>query len=1019
MTAGGHAIATHQSATVAVDRKLSAAAGLSPGDAWTKGDLFMLKRGSLRFSAPVVLGWLFVLLLSVPLFAQTPLGTISGRVLDASNLAVPGVTVTATSPNLQGSRSTSTSTNGDFILPALPPGRYTVTFELAGFGAVKEERELAATQPLVVDVVMRPAQLSEVVNVQARTDAFANTVQAATNIKAETLAQLPTQRTLLSAVNLAPAVHATGPQNQYSISGSMSYENVFLLNGVNIQDNLRGTPFNLFIEDAIQETTVITSGVSAEYGRFTGGVVNAVTKSGGNTFSGSYRATFQNDDWRSVSPFDEPKNDDVVPIHEFTFGGPILRNRTWFFGAGRVFSSADAQQTGFTNIAYNSEIEEKRFEGKVTQSLGGNHNLRLSYTDNRREEGNRAFPSRTLVMDLQSLTTRSLPQNLWAVHYTGTLGNNFFVEAQYAARKFEFKGDGGLFTDQIKGTVMGNDQTGARWWAPTFCGVCPAEERASDDVLLKSNYFWSTPRGSHNIISGYQTFNDKRRGDNHQSGSDYHLWATDSFIRDGVVYPVLRPDFSSYFIWWPINEASRGTNFRTHSLFVNDTWAYNRHLTFNLGLRWDKNDGKDAIGQKVASGSAVSPRLGLVWDPSGEGRWSMNASYGKYVAGLNNAIADSSSPAGTPAIFAYFYQGPAINATPTAPLVSTEQALTTAFNWFNANGGTSRTPFFVDVPGTGTQIRESLSSPSADEYAVGLSRQLGGRGAVRADFVYRNFNDFYSERVDTSTGQVTNDLGDEFDLNLIENTNELEREYTGLSAQITYRFGARTHLGGNYTISKLWGNINGENVGSGPLTGDILSYPEYFERSWAYPEGSLSADQRHRLRLWANVDLPMPSAVGRVNIGAIQQFQTGTPYGAIGEVRTVDLRANPGYVTPPDTILYFFTDRDEFRTDSMYRTDLAVNYNRRLGLGSSEFFAQAQLLNVFNNFQLFNSRNDDIDTTVVTAVDEPERFQTFNPFTETPQQGVHWDYGEKFGQALGAGAYTLQRTFQFAVGVKF
>jgi outer membrane receptor protein involved in Fe transport len=623
-------------------------------------------------------------------------------------------------------------------------------------------------------------------------------------------------------------------------------------------------------------------------------------------------------------------------------------------------------------------------------------------------------------MDLASLYTRTLPQNLWAVHYTGTLGSNVFVEAQYSARQFRFEGDGGKFTDLIKGTVMGDDQTGARWWSPTFCGVCAPEERANDDVLLKGNYFWSTPRGAHNMVFGYDTFNDKRQGDNHQSGSDYHLWTTSSFVRDGVVYPVLRPDFSSYFIWWPIREASRGTNFRTHSLFFNDSWAYNQHLTVNLGVRWDKNDGKDAIGQRVARDSAVSPRVGLVWDPTGAGRWSVNGSYGRYVAGLNNAIADSSSPAGTPAIFAYFYQGPPINATPDAPLVSTEAALTTAFNWFNANGGTSRAPFFVDVPGTATQIRQSLDSPSADEFAVGVSRQLGGRGAVRADVVYRNFNNFYSERVDTTTGTVTNEIGDEFDLKLVENTNELERQYAALSGQITYHVGRRTTLGGNYTLSRLWGNINGENVGSGPLAGDILTYPEYFDRSWAYPIGDLSADQRHRLRLWGNVELPTPQAFGRISIGVIEQLQSGTPYAAIGEVRTIDLVPDLGYLTPPDTILYYFTDRDAMRTEGMYRTDVALNYNYRLpGLSRAELFAQAQLLNAFNNFQLFNIRTNAINTTVLTAVDEPGRFQPFNPFTETPQRGVHWDYGDKFGQATGAAAYTLPRTFQFAVGLRF
>lgn len=974
-----------------------------------------------RFAFLTTVACIAALLLSAaPSMAQTPTGTISGRIMDSGGLPVPGVSISIASPNLQGVRTATSSSNGDYIFPSLPPGQYTVTFELSGFGTVKETRDVGAAQPVALDITLKPAGVSEEVTVTARQDAFTNTVQSSTNIKQEMMAQLPTTRTLLSAVNLAPAVHGTGPSGAPSISGSMSFENIYLLNGVQIQDNLRGTPFNLFIEDAIQETTITTSGVSAEYGRFTGGVVNAVTKSGGNRFSGSYRTTFANDNWRSVTPFREPKTDDTVPTSEFTLGGPIFKNKTWFFGAGRLFNSATAGQTGFTNLPFNFEVDEKRFEGKVTQSLGPRHSVNVSYTNIRRDEKNNAFPATSLVMDTQSLYSRQLPQELWAAHYSGTLTNNFFVEAQYSARSFKFEHDGGTFTDLIHGTVLMDQQTGARWWAPTFCGVCTPESRDNEDILLKGNYFWSTPRGAHNMVFGYDTFNDQRRGDNHQSGSDFHVWTTSSLIQDDVVFPIIRPDSTTWIIWWPIQEASKGTNFRTHSLFFNDTWAFNSHLTMNLGLRWDKNNGKDAIGQLVARDSATSPRLGLVWDPTGTGRWTVNASFAKYVAALNNGIADSSSPAGTPSIFAYFYQGPSINATSGAPLVGSEEALTRVFDWFNANGGTDRSPFFVSVPGTGTQIRGSLKSPSANEYAVGLSRQLRGRGAIRTDFVFRDFRDFYSTRVDTTTGQVTNAIGDQFDLNLVENSNDLTRRYAAASAQVSYRFGARTTLGGNYTLSKLYGNINGENVGSGPLTGGIATYPEYQQNSWSFPEGDLAGDQRHRARVWGNFELPMFERFGRVNLGVIEQVNSGTPYGAVGSVRTVDLVDNPGYLTPPDTVSYFFTDRDAFHTETMYRTDLAVNYSLRVPHAErAELFAQFQLLNVFNNFQLFQIRTDAINTTVLTAVDEPGRFQEFNPFTETPVKGVNWDFGDKFGQATGAGAYTLPRTFQFAVGLRF
>lgn len=958
-----------------------------------------------------------LLLAPPPAGAQTPTGTLTGRIVDQSGLSIPGATVSVTSPNLQGTRSTVTSANGDFIMPSLPAGPYTIAVELSGFATTRVTRDIGAGQQLTVELTLQPAALSEIVTVTARTDAFTNTSQASTNVQQELLSTLPTARTILSAVNVAPAAHATGPNNAITIGGAMSADNLFMLDGVQIQDNIRGTPFALFIEDAIQETTISTSGISAEYGRFTGGVVNAITRSGGNRFSGSLRTTFNNDDWRTSSPFDEPKKNDTVPTYEFTLGGPIVRNRTWFFGAGRLFSQSTANETGYTRAPYTFENDEKRFEGKVTQSFGPKHNLRVGYTAIREDENNNVWPSAQEVMDLRSLHNRQVPQDLLSVHYSGTLRSNLFLEAQYSARQFSFENSGGTSTDLIEGTVLRSQQTGAFWWSPNFCGVCGPEERDNENLYLKGNYFWSTPRGSHNIVFGYDTFNDKRKGDNHQSGSDFQVWTTDTRIENGAVYPVALNNGSTYIINYPISLASQGTNFRTHSLFLNDSWSANSHFTFNLGVRWDKNDGVDAAGQAVARDSAFSPRLGMVWDPSGSGKWSVHASYGRYVAALANTIADSASPAGTPSILAWFYQGPSINTGGGAPIAS-DAALRQIFDWFDAGGGTSRQPFFTSIPGVQTQIRDSLRSPHATEFASGLSRQLGGRGAIRADFVYRTFTDFYADRIDTSTGSVTDSAGQMFDLALVENTDLLSREYFAGSVQANYRLGSRVDLGGNYTLSKLWGNVNGETVNSGPVTSSATSYPEYFDLSWFAPQGDLAADQRHRLRFWGTARLPLPERLGDFTVALFEQINAGTPYGALGGIDSRDYVADLGYQTPPATVNYWFTDRDAFRTETMFRTDFSLNYTFGLG-GTSQLFAQVQVLNLFNQFQLFNINSNAIDTTVLTAVDDPDRFQPFNPFTERPVQGVHWDYGDEFGDPVGAAAYTLPRTFQFAVGIRF
>src|SRR4029077_8582777 len=95
--------------------------------------------------------------------------------------------------------------------------------------------------------------------------------------------------------------------NGNTISGAMSYDNLYLVNGAVVNENLRGQPHQLYIEDAIQETTVLTGGVSAEFGRFTGVVVSAITKSGGNEFSGSVRDTIDNPSWTEKSFSAQPE----------------------------------------------------------------------------------------------------------------------------------------------------------------------------------------------------------------------------------------------------------------------------------------------------------------------------------------------------------------------------------------------------------------------------------------------------------------------------------------------------------------------------------------------------------------------------------------------------------------------------------------------------------------------------------------------------------------------------------------
>ena len=229
--------------------------------------------------------WLLVAVLAADrAAAQSTTATISGRVVDGQGRTAPGVTITAESSALQGTQRVVTSENGDFIVTPLPPGLYTVSFELNGFATERRAVSLAPTQLVRVDVELGPASVETRVDVTARSvDVLTQTTQVASNYRQDLIAMLPATRDITTTLLLAPGVHPTGPGGNFSISGSMTFESLYMVNGVTATENIRGqVQQNLMIEDAIQETTIATAGIAAEFGRFDGGVVNVVTKSGGN-----------------------------------------------------------------------------------------------------------------------------------------------------------------------------------------------------------------------------------------------------------------------------------------------------------------------------------------------------------------------------------------------------------------------------------------------------------------------------------------------------------------------------------------------------------------------------------------------------------------------------------------------------------------------------------------------------------------------------------------------------------------
>src|SRR5258708_11208127 len=208
----------------------------------------------------------------------------------------------------------------------MPTGDYKGTFSLSGLMDVDKNAQVNLVETTRLDADMKMSAVTEAITVTANQATVMETPQVQSNYKQETVNRLPMNRNPTAQANLTPGV--TGGVNGPSISGAMSYDNLYLVNGAVVNENLRGQPHALYIEDAIQETTVLTGGISAEFGRFTGGVVSAITKSGGNDFSGSIRDTLDNPKWteKSFATQSDPV-DHTNHTYEETLGGRIVRAR--------------------------------------------------------------------------------------------------------------------------------------------------------------------------------------------------------------------------------------------------------------------------------------------------------------------------------------------------------------------------------------------------------------------------------------------------------------------------------------------------------------------------------------------------------------------------------------------------------------------------------------------------------------------------------------------------------------------
>ena len=339
-----------------------------------------------------------------PLLAQTT-GRMAGQAVDSTGRPAYGVVVTVASPSLQGTRSVATDAAGEFHVVFLPPGTYGVKAELAGFKSVEiRDVRVELDRTATVRIRLEVAPVSEIVEVTGASSAIDLTsATTGLNATADLYTRIPLDRSFIAIARLAPGTQQDGVGPAFY--GATGAENQYVIDGLNVTDTDRGVLRTELNFDFVDEVEVKTGGLPAEYGRTTGGILNVLTKSGGNEFHGSAFGFFaggglQRDDRTAPSrPADTTTVEDISARYDFgaELGGRIVRDRLWFFAAfNRVAENSDttvireleAPGAPAVGAVVRGQRRDNRFAGKLTWRAAASSTLALSvFGDPRRFAG--------------------------------------------------------------------------------------------------------------------------------------------------------------------------------------------------------------------------------------------------------------------------------------------------------------------------------------------------------------------------------------------------------------------------------------------------------------------------------------------------------------------------------------------------------------------------------------------------------------------------------------------------------
>ena len=413
---------------------------------------------------------------------------------------------------------------------------------------------------------------------------------ATTRLSKDEFEKLPVGRSYQALTGTAPGVVGTGNVNS---AGALTTTNLFIIDAVDTTDPTTGTFGTNLNFEAIQEVSVLTSAVGAEYGRAQGAIVNVITKSGTNRFEGSFKYLFANDEWNAQNStvnqitnasLERVKFDKVNPTYSFAGGGPIWKNRAFFFATWELIqaTSPQRQTAGSVPEDFQQVREDKYSNVRGTFQVRDGHTVWPSTTSRRATAFVRDdYWGTTFTGDREALTAQSQTAENWAAQWSGVLRSNWSMEA--AAANYKSLITVGTFEEGIlSGAPIESLEDGKVYNGATFVGFV---ERPRQQFNVASNWFLTAGGRSHNVKVGYDF-------QNLESGAQFDYPNRQYYIAESY-NPVTRtPVFGPNSVRQDYDSGPSISNGKINSLFARDKMELSNRVSIEAGLRWENADGQ-------------------------------------------------------------------------------------------------------------------------------------------------------------------------------------------------------------------------------------------------------------------------------------------------------------------------------------------------------------------------------------------------------------------------------------------